>query len=155
MRIVATLFLSMIIMTLAGCSTTHQARIPGVVYPDELALEPLTRDQYVVLGTVEGRGVASYTGLWPIPIFWFDDEGKGAKTSSGWKIGFGGNIEKNRAKAAAVYNALQKVPEADLLLEPRFQLTVHTRGIWYSRVEAIVIGKAVRIKTDEELAGQG
>jgi hypothetical protein len=138
---------------LGGCAPTKTLIISGAVYPDKISLEPLKRSEYEVLGQTKGYGCAKYYGLWPIPVWWYQSGTRQAGKADSWKL-YSGSLTR-RAKSIAVYSALEKIPEADILLEPRFHVTSETSGIWYARKCVEVIGKGINIKKDEEIIRSG
>lgn len=150
------LFLSIctvvILFSLFQCGTQMQMKIPGATYPGALKFEELKRNEYEVLGEVKGQGKASYTGLWPIPVFWFSvsDEKYGNVTNLKLWSSFGIG-EVNIAKEIAVYKALESIPDADLIIEPRYRVVKKSWAIWHSKAAVEVKGKAIKIKTDKEI----
>lgn len=56
-----------------------------------------------------------------------------------------------RAKEVALFKAIESVPGADAIISPRFYVEKEKRFIWYQRVCVTVKGKAIRIKTDNDL----
>jgi hypothetical protein len=52
--------------------------------------------------------------------------------------------------SAALYNAIEAVPDADAILSPRFKESGEKFGIWYDRSCVTAKGKAIRIKSDLE-----
>ena len=87
--------------------------------------------------------------------------GQGTYTSSSTKatkrpdldVGFGFWLPDPglKAKEAAVFKAIQSVPDADAILSPRFYVEKEKRFVWYKRVCVTVKGKAIRIKIDKDL----
>ncbi len=135
-----------IVAMFASC-VSLRTYVPGAAYPSQLPIEQLKRNEYVLMGAVTGEGCAHYVGLWPIPIFWVSSDDNKAYTNrrlySPWMT--------RLATEAASYEALKKIPDADILLEPRVEATDYETGPWYARVCVRVTAKAVHIKTDEEL----
>ena len=135
----------------SGCSYTKQ-RAPGVgLYG--LMMEELCRQDYVILDTVEGKGSVTRI-LWFITLgddqFGFvGNEGLGGPTffQALASIFVG---QPRDARAAATYDALSKLPEADTFLP--MTRTASTTGLpgffegLYSVTEATVRGKALRVK---------
>jgi len=54
----------------------------------------------------------------------------------------------NKAKQSAIYNAVQSVPNADAIINPRFHEESYSVGIWYNKTTVTVKGKAISIITD-------
>jgi len=150
-RVIFIILGAAVLLTAIGC-TSMRTKIPGVHYPEEISLAQLDREDYEVLGNVTGEGSASYTGLWPIPIFFFSKSDQESGKANNWKIGLGNPVE-SMARDVAVYKALQSIPEADLLIEPRYHTKSVNYGIWYTKMWVTVTGKAIRIKTDKERFG--
>ncbi|MFC1849326.1 hypothetical protein ACFL27_03870 [candidate division CSSED10-310 bacterium] len=129
-------------ISIQGC-VFKGAIAPGVMVPSFLEVEKLTRQEYEILGDVEGHGCATFHSLFPLPIFWVSDEGK-----AGTLIGLSA---RGSAKQTAIYHALHSVPGADAILMPRFYTKTKSIFIWYRKTCATVKGKAIRIKIDKEL----
>jgi hypothetical protein len=106
-----------IILALAGCTTSTRMMSSGQFA--ELKFAPLTKDQYTILKDVDGTGTAS-----SFLIF-------GAKDCAG------------RAKNAAMYEAIGKIPGADLLIAPRYEIEKYTFLFIYKRVSVKVKAKAI------------
>ena len=107
-----------------GCQTTGQgASAPQVAPPASIPVQALARNEYVVLDLAVGK--ATYESATVVDAL----------------IG---------AQSMALYNALSKTEDADLLLTPRYDWTWRQKGKRFE-VSATVRGKAVRIKTDQEL----
>lgn len=123
----------------AGCLSVG-AGMQGIKLNQVLEMEHLQRKDYSVLGTVTGSGCSTYVGLWPIPIFWFSNEG-----GSGQLYGLD---LRNDAEEAAVYAAIESMKGADALIAPRYHEEVSSAGIWYRNVCVKVIGKAIVINPD-------
>ena len=56
-----------------------------------------------------------------------------------------------KAKEAAVFRAIESVPGADAIISPRFYVEINRMFFWHKRVCVTVKGKAIKIKTDDEL----
>jgi len=56
-----------------------------------------------------------------------------------------------KAKEAAIFRAIESVPDADAIISPRFYVEREKRFIWHERVTVTVKAKAIRIKTDKDL----
>ena len=151
---------------LAGCRSTGGGRsIPGIQAPAEITLNSLSRSEYSVLGQVEGA--AEYGGGGFLFWSWYDDNvvdqsgmavAEGGERRGGFFLP-GGGSPIYQTMRRAINDALSKIAEADMLLTPRFHWTWRRSasplwGFFYRsfRVEVTVRGRAIRLKTDEELA---
>jgi hypothetical protein len=137
------LVLVMISLISPGCWTSTRHEIQGLEAPVMKA--QLNRTDYEVLGKAEGEGCVKYYGLWPLPLFWLTlplDSGKIYGVGS-WSL----------AKNLAIYNALQKIPDADAVVLPRFESRYERIFVWYRETCVKVRAKAIRLKTDAELSG--
>ncbi|MDP2344923.1 MAG: hypothetical protein Q8O67_28515 [Deltaproteobacteria bacterium] len=140
--------LAVVAVALPACkSTTNAIRVPeiGVVARD------LERDEYVVLGTVEGKSCVEVSCL--LGIFCtVKDEGGNAITGNG----IGEALVNNAAEEQAMLKALKAQPEADAVLAPRKSSTLqYTNAIISASIKSCVrvFGKSIRIKTDDEMKG--
>lgn len=159
------------VFALTGCKTTAQVMsLPGT----GMHANALTREEYVVLGDAEGKACveeACYFG------FCFTKSDTGSETKVEGRLnsnvqtdapdfvipGFAGpsGTEGNASAAeeAALYKAIESVPEADALMAPRKSAEVTTSnaplfGLVYNTQKACVrvFGKGIRLKTDAEIA---
>jgi hypothetical protein len=128
--------LSLAASTLIGCSSTVKQSPSQPI--GALGLESLKRVEYSVLDTVEGTGEVYW-----ICGFKFGDDKYGHID--------GRVFEKNDAKAAAMFDALSKVPNADTILPLTTTITQNGFIPFYWRETAKVRGKAIQIKSDKEL----
>ncbi|MEE8143537.1 MAG: hypothetical protein V3T77_10595 [Planctomycetota bacterium] len=125
MRLASVLLLLFGLALALGCQTTGAgASTPQVGPAASIPLQALTRDEYVVLDPAVGKATYRSTSI--------------AVAVAG-------------AQNMALYDALSKIPEADFLLTPRFNWAWKESGKSF-QVSATVRGKAVRIKTDQELS---
>jgi hypothetical protein len=155
----------------SGCTTTAQVMsLPGT----GMHANELTRDEYVVLGDAEGRACVEETCYFGI-CFTKSDTGSetrvegrlssNVQTSAPDFVvpGFSGPIgtegNASAAEQAALYQAIESVPEADALMAPRKSAEVTTTnapfvGLFYHTQRACVrvFGKGMRLKTDAEIA---
>jgi len=130
------------IVLTAGCTASLKS------YPYSMAgthtmLAPLQRDQYEILGDVDGRAEGT-TILWFIHI----TEG-GSKLFSG---GFGGGIQgalmggMNPIEQAALYNAMESQPDADGVIAVRvIKGDLFDCGV-FKKESYEIKGKAIKIK---------
>lgn len=143
------LFMAGLLLSQGGCTTRLKIYPYGMVNP-AVSLEPLKRNQYVILGDVQGTAEETYL-LGFIPLH---SEGS---------LGVGGRIEKkfseiqgqglNGIEQKALYNALEKRPDADGVIAVRVVKATRTGfAFFYSTKYVVVKGKAIRIKTDVEAA---
>jgi len=128
-----------------GCSYKYH-RMQTVLLKD-IKIADLQRDQYIIIGDTIGFGCAEYVGLWPIPIWWISAEKKRGEL-------FGGVSTEPIAERVAMYNALEKMPEADAIIAPRFHRSKDRVFPWFSRSCVTVKGKAIQIKSDTQLSGK-
>jgi hypothetical protein len=142
MRVVAKLVFIAAPFTLGGCTSNANA-IQGTRL-DALTFDGLKRAEYRVLDKARGEACGTYIGLWPIPVFWID-----TPNESG--VIFGHGISA-KASDAATYRAIAAVPNADAILTPVYHVEERNAGIWYSRTCVTVRGKAIEVKSDEDLA---
>src|SRR3989339_1699122 len=117
------LFVSSVVFV-SGCSY-NKVGLPGIGIEKTLSLENISRKDYKIMETAEGQATTKYYGLWPIPVFWM----KGENTST-VMFGF---PSSSRAKQSAIYNAVQSVPNADAIINPRFHEESYSVGIWYNK----------------------
>lgn len=109
-----------------------------------MRLEAIPRKEYKILQTVEGRGQVNSFLCFTYGDTQFGYTGPGSDSA----IGLGQIALNKDAVAAATYNALSKVPEADLILP--LSTTTSLSGIPCFRSEqAVVRGKAIQIQTDK------
>jgi hypothetical protein len=160
------------VVALSGCKTTAQVMsLPGT----GMHANALTRDEYVVLGDAEGKACVEESCYFG---FCFTKSDTGSETKVEGRLnttnvqtdapdfvipGFGGaaGTEGNASAAeeAALYKAIESVPDADALMAPRKSAEVTTSnaplfGIIYNTQKACVrvFGKGIRLKTDAEVA---
>lgn len=145
-----------------SCSMKKHS-IPGVAFTSDLYLAPLDRKDYEILGNVEGKGcVMNILALFTIKEV---GEAEVRVRKVGFRGGFGfgytvldsgfqfshflGFGIENAAKELAVYKALQKLPEADAIISPRYYIEGFSVWPFYVKKCATVKGKAIKIKTDQ------
>ena len=115
----------------SGCASVATS-IPAA----EVGLEDLkTMATYDVIGPAEGEATGGYL-LFFIPI--------GIERKSG-TVGWGTRLA-DPIRSAAVYNAIESVPEADALIAPRYHATIRNYII-YVKKTVRVKGKAIRFST--------
>lgn len=88
-----------------------------------VSLNPLTREQYSILQDVEGNGNAT----------------------SVLCFGLG---SKDRAMNRAMYEAIGKIPGADMLIAPRYDIQKNSFLFFFTTYDIKVKGKAIQIKTN-------
>lgn len=173
--------LALLLSLATGCSYTGSgARIPLTSTPTNLSVETLKRNEYVVLDAVEGQARFKYSTFLHFfktqdpknPTF---DETKYqvsaieqaglvggifAGISSTFRsitsLFFGTEIlpdnVREQAEARAAHDALNKMPDADTLISPRFNWDWKIHDYFFGAdYEATVTcrGKAIRIKTGD------
>ncbi len=137
------------ILIFAGCATKRQ--FIAVNEQPTLGLEGLKRNEYQVLETVTGKGcVTRILGIIKITEpenreMEYNRPSQKAIDLLGWLIG---KSSIAHAREIALYSALESVPDADFLLEPRFYDEETGIPLLYTKVCSKVKGKAVRIKPD-------
>ncbi len=156
----------------AACGTTRIATIPGMDITTRLG-----RADYVVLGTATGQACAEescFLGSCSKKASVAGEElldgrseseslrnARTAKVDLGplaflFGTGGGGTSGKNIAKSIAMYKAIASIPEADAMLSPRYDVETSEDTVpFISRTVkscVTVRGKAVHIKSDEEMA---
>jgi hypothetical protein len=111
---------SMVITT--SCSSTYRTMSASHISPVNLA--PLTPEQYSISQDIEGVGEAS-----SFLIF-----------------GIGSQF---RAKDRAMCDAINKIPNADMLISPRFEVSKFSIPLIYSHFTVKVKGKSIQLKTTQ------
>jgi len=144
MRIPSKTVVLVVTLALTGCASQATA-IQGTRL-DALTFDGLKRSEYRVIDKARGDACGTYVGLWPIPVFWID-----TPNESG--VIFGHGISA-KAADAATYRAISAVPNADAILSPVYHVEEKSAGIWYSKTCVTVRGKAVEVKSDDELGRQ-
>jgi hypothetical protein len=164
-----------VVAAATGCSTTGKvSTIPGISFDTQ----PLARSEYVIIGNAAGDSCAEESCFFGSCTKTSGTKGEeayegrifstnigGASTSATENLGllqilFGtGNQGPSGADIAeriALYKAIESVPDADAIILPRKQIQVDTNDIPFishSVKSCVKIhGKAVRLKTDAELA---
>jgi hypothetical protein len=154
-----------------GCSLTMMTKQAPGMHVSGLSLAELSRDQYVILDSVEGTGevkcwfknfackpkdvqlghIGSYAGGGEM-------ESAAGGAAAGVKAlvgaaGLGGAAmmaSGDKAYKMALYSALVKAPDADFVLPT--SSTVSVKGTFlHTTHTATVRGKSVRLKSDREL----
>jgi hypothetical protein len=153
-----------------GCTTTAKVMsLPGI----GVNANALQREEYVVLGDAEGKACVEETCFFGIFCstksdtgsterqegrLFTDDVQTAAPTAAIPFLQGAAGTEGNRSAAedAALFKAIQSVPDADALLVPRksMELTTSNNFISTSQKACVrVFGKGIRLKTDAEVAG--
>jgi hypothetical protein len=168
---------ALVVLDASGCATAGKvSTIPGVPAPASRGLKPFERDEYSVLASVEGKACMEDTCLvgfcWRTPDQKDADQLEGrvnadlnnAPQAENWgpldflrRLFAGPQLSSTtlRAQAVAYYRAIEAVPNADELIAPRAAVDEQTfDALIYSNAKSCVTvrGKAIRIKTDDELA---
>jgi hypothetical protein len=168
---------SLLVLDASGCATAGKvSTIPGVPAPASRGLKPFERDEYSILASVEGKACMEDTCLfgacWTTPDQKDADQLEGrvnadlsnAPQSENWgpfdflRRLFASPAQSTttlRAQAVAYYRAIEAVPNADELIAPRAAVDENTfDALIYSNARSCVTvrGKAIHIKTDDELA---
>jgi hypothetical protein len=137
----ATGLLAAVVMVgaLAGCAGS-MARKPGMM--PELKLDPVPRSQYQILDTVEGKGEVT-TILCFIKLG--DKQFGYSNFGGGSAIGLAALRPSKDAAAAATYDAISKVANADVFMPLTTTASYSGFGCLYSKERAKVRGKGLRI----------
>jgi len=123
-------FVTILVIIMSSCTTLN--RSIQTVPVQSVSIEPLNRDEYVIMDEVEGYGFAS-------SIFIFDIGS-----------GFSGNDYVSRAKAKALYDAISKIEGADAIIAPRIEVEIFKVPLFYREATVKVKAKAIRIKISGE-----
>lgn len=126
---------------MAGCAGSI-ARKP-LVSPN-LRLAKIERNQYKVLGTVEGKGQVK-TILCFIKL---GDKQFGYSSGGASVIGLAALRPRKDAAAAATYDAISKITKADIFLPLTTTASYSGFGCLYNTERATVRGKSIRILSD-------
>jgi hypothetical protein len=132
MRNVSLVLLLLAVAMSAGCSMSSNTIPQGYVGALQLG-NMSTNSSYEILGPAEGTSKGGF-------LFGFIPLGMEKKFGS---IGPRINPFQNPVQAAAVYNAIESVPDADMIVAPRFS-TVSNNYLVYREDTVTVKGKAVR-----------
>ena len=132
MRNVSLVLLLLAVAMSAGCSTVGNSIPQGYVGALQLG-NMSTNSSYEILGPAEGTSTGGR-------LFGFIPIGMERKVGN---IGPRINPFQNPVQAAAVYNAIESVPDADLIIAARFS-TVSKNYLIYREDTVTVKGKAVR-----------
>ncbi len=140
-RALVALTAAALLPTLVGCAGSV-ARKAGIHPILELAEVP--RSQYQIIDTVEGNGQVT-------TILCLFKTGDSQFGYSGFGGGSGGMLAAlaapRNAAAAATYDAISKVPEADVLMPLTTTASYSGFGCLYRKERATVRGKAIKIKS--------
>lgn len=149
------------LMVLTGCATT-KSTVP-VMGMGDLSFEPLKRGEYTVLKTVEGEGT-----VYRVLLFFSCGDSQFGYVSRismpGIIMGSGSTLPdfaavtpQSLASAAATYDAMSKVPEADVVLP----VSTQTDSNWFpgfawlwKAEHARVKCKAIVLKDDSTMPKQ-
>lgn len=117
----ASLLTILVVLVVTSCTTTSRVTNFGQI--SDLKLAPLATEQYSILKDVEGSATASNVLIFGL-----------------------GYMQK--AKNGAMYEAIGKIPGADMLIAPRFEVDKFSVPFFYNRVTVKVKAKAVQLKTN-------
>ncbi|HNT27623.1 MAG TPA: hypothetical protein PKH10_05500 [bacterium] len=117
---------------LSGCTTAYQAI-------SQQYLTPLPVD-YEIIGTTMAESERTQV-FWVEWAYLFHDEQADITNRGSFNAFLGGIIEDT--KAAALYAALEKMPDADKLIEPRYKIEV-TNFLIGKTVHVTVWAKAIK-----------
>ena len=131
-----------IVMT-AGCAASLKS-YPYSMAGTKTTLAPLQRDQYEILGDVDGRAEGS-------TILGFSSIEGGNKNFTG---SFGGGMPMgvmmeglDTIEQAALYNAMESQPDADGIIAVRvIKGDLFSLGFLFSKESVEIKGKAIKIK---------
>ncbi|MFC1707993.1 hypothetical protein ACFL59_14455 [Planctomycetota bacterium] len=164
--------LALLAMVAPGCSTTGAgASIHQTSKPPSLTIETLKRNEYIVLDTVEGKAKFKYSQFFfffrtqdpASPVYDETLSATRATRPQGIFDIIGGLLSgflptrslkdvQDEAKSRALHDALNKIPDADTLIMPRWDWDWREYDyILGLDIEATVTcrGKAIKIKTGE------
>ena len=147
------ILISILIFNMGCAARGKSLQVEG--YP-KFSLETLKRSEYQILETTTGKGcVTRVLGIIKIsrPDSYYVEQRKatGAVSISLYDLFFGwlfGKSSLDQAREIALYTALESIPEADFILEPRYYDEESGFPLIYSRVCSTVKGKAIRIRPD-------
>lgn len=152
MRKFLVLALVVSMMFLLGACTVKNASITGGTISD-VTLEPLKRGEYEVLQTASGEGCVSVIlGIFKEPSGTTSADYKGVgglDPARQLRMAFGMGSPWDESRAMAVHQALESVPDADMLVAPRFIDSGTRFPFFYKSFCSKVKGKAIRLKTDK------
>ncbi len=158
------------VVTSACTTTANVMTLPGI----GVNARELDRSDYVVLGDAEGKACVEESCVLGIFCSVNSDassvatervEGRldttNVQTSApGVQLPFGPGAgtegNSSAAEEAALFKAIQSVPDADALLTPRKSMDLATSDNFFIRSQKAcvrVFGLGIRLKTDAELAG--
>lgn len=151
-----------------GCTTTAKVMsLPGI----GVNARSLEREEYVVLGDAEGKACVEETCLFGIFCSTKSDTGSSERVEGrlftdnvqtsapgvfipGLQGAAGTEGNRSAAEQAALYKAIESVPDADALLVPRKSMELSTSNQFISTTQKAcvrVFGKGIRLKTDAEV----
>ena len=149
------LLLGIALLTTA-CTTVFK-RYPFSMINPSVFLEPLKRDQYTILGDIEGRSEGGYLFRFiPVPFAVGGTKAVSGSLSEGMEakiqaMGRGqvvaglGKIEQQ-----ALYNALEGQPDADGIIAVRVIKGMRMEiPLLYWKEQVTIKGKAIKIKKDK------
>lgn len=116
---------------LSGCTfTSLTVPASGI---GQIEFEPLNSNEYEILGDAEGEATVGYVLFFPFGDFQEKGWIGSAFSLSGW------------AHQAAVYKAIESVPEADAILVPRSKGSGFKLFPLFGKQTVTVKGKAIKI----------
>lgn len=151
------------LLGIASCTSTLDRNMAsGARLGNFLDFRTLSRKDYTVLKSVEGKAQVSYSRFLIIPTYSvgvFDVQMKSGSIGREGDLreeygvfdfpgGFSPVSPESLAKNEAVFHALAKIPDADLLLQPRYSWRCVSSQffVYSSEVCTVTVrGKAIRI----------
>lgn len=142
-----------ILSLMVNCqSTSGKNEIQGNSIGSTLDFKSLSRKDYKIMSTVSGEASFTRTRILVFVGYNFGILGITSKHNSGSISSIPSSLTITSpldfAKQTAIYNAIEKVPSADALLQPRFNTSCETtQAIIFSEEKCTVkvIGKAISI----------
>jgi hypothetical protein len=122
---------------LTGCVSSVK-KYPYGMMNTGLSLSALTRDQYEILGDVEGRASGTRILLWTMT--------EGGNKSFAGNLGMMLGQRGDKVFEAALYNAMESQPDADGLVAVRVIKGDVTDFKIFKKWSVTVKGKAIKIK---------
>ncbi|MDA3862242.1 MAG: SEL1-like repeat protein [Deltaproteobacteria bacterium] len=142
-----------ILMILTSCSSNYfKELIPTTKHGKRLEFSNLKRNEYSVLTKSTGKGEAALESFFPFPVHVIKAKGGNYGTIEIWGFGSGNlNDAVKYAKQIALYNAISSHSDSDLLMGTQYRININTNKNGLLVITAVASGKAIKIKTDEEL----
>jgi hypothetical protein len=144
-----------ILLTGAAACTSSQGyrNVAGMRLGQFLDFRSLSRSDYQILATVEGKASFTRRRFLFVPTYSFGVVGLNDKKSKGVIKGFPSDFSPGSpldyTMEQAIYNALGKIPNADLMVQPRFTWKCVTTQFFFGSSETCTVtvrGKAIALK---------